>query len=90
MCIRDSTYTMRKGTRRDTCYVKLKYDKLLDTKKVRLVVQIRDAEDFLAGRTDYRTIIIWFHNILSKPPWWTSSAVSYTHLILMLVRLISM
>ncbi|HHU25501.1 MAG TPA: DUF4843 domain-containing protein [Bacteroidales bacterium] len=71
------TYTMRKGTRRDTCYVKLKYDKLLDTKKVRLVVQIRDAEDFLAGRTDYRTIIIWFHNILSKPPWWTSSVTSY-------------
>lgn len=68
---------MRAGRDRDTCYIKLKYNPILDTQKVRLVVEIKDSENFLAGRTEYRVAIIWFHNIIAQPKWWNSNVINY-------------
>jgi hypothetical protein len=67
---------MRAGRAIDTCYIKLKLTDLLNTTKVRLVIALQDSDDFLVGRTEYREAIIWFHNIIAKPAWWTSTVTS--------------
>ncbi|MDR2130874.1 MAG: DUF4843 domain-containing protein [Odoribacteraceae bacterium] len=67
---------MRAGRDIDTCYIKLKLADILNTTKVRLVIQLQPSEHFLPGRTEYREAIIWFHNIIAKPAWWTSTVTS--------------
>ena len=61
---------MPTGVGSATYHIKLKKTALLDETKVRLVVEIRDTKDFLAGQTEFRRAIIWFHNIFAKPRWW--------------------
>jgi hypothetical protein len=68
---------MRAGRAIDTCYIKLKMVDILNTQKVRLRIRVQDSENFLAGRTEYREAIIWFHNIIAKPAWWTANVTSY-------------
>ena len=68
---------MRAGYAFDTCWVKLKYDPILDIDKVRLVLKLTETDDFKVGRTECQEVIIWFHNLIAKPSWWTSSVTSY-------------
>ena len=71
------SYTMRQGLRIDTCFIKLIYNEILDNTKVRLVLRLEDSEDFLVKRPEFRIAIIWFHNVISKPKWWTSDVSEY-------------
>lgn len=64
---------MRAGRGIDTCWMTFKKTDLLNTTKVRLVVQLEESDDFLVGRTEYRVAIFWFHNIIAKPAWWDSN-----------------
>ena len=68
---------IKAGEVRDTCLITLKYTPLLDTEKIRLVINVANNENFSVGRTEYRAAVIWFHNIISQPQWWTGSVTSY-------------
>ena len=65
------------GAIKDTCYIKLKYSSKLDSDKVRVVIKLANNENFTEGESMYQVAIIWFHNIISQPDWWTSTVTSY-------------
>lgn len=70
-------FVFKAGTIKDTCYIKLKYSSKLDTDKVRIVIKLANNENFTKGESTYQVAIIWFHNIISQPDWWTSTVTSY-------------
>ncbi|HJF70715.1 MAG TPA: DUF4843 domain-containing protein [Butyricimonas virosa] len=70
-------YVFKAGAIKDTCYIKLKYSSKLDSDKVRVVIKLASNENFTEGENTYQVAIIWFHNIISKPDWWTSTVTSY-------------
>lgn len=70
-------FTFRPESQVDTFYVKLNYSSKLDNEKVRIVLELDETPDFKLGMTDSRVAIIWFHNNLVKPSWWSSSVSSY-------------
>ena len=70
-------FTFRPESQVDTFYVKLNYSSKLDNEKVRIVLELEGTPDFKLGMTDSRVAIIWFHNNLVKPSWWSSSVSSY-------------
>lgn len=70
-------FTFRPESQVDTFYVKLNYSSKLDNEKVRIVLELEETPDFKLGMTDSRVAIIWFHNNLVKPSWWSSSVSSY-------------
>lgn len=63
----------------DTAYIKLVKSDFLNTNKVRVVLEVVENGVFLPGRKDHRVSIVWFHNIISQPEWWTLE-VSATYL----------
>lgn len=70
-------FTFRPESQVDTFYVKLNYSSKLDDEKVRIVLELNETPDFKLGMTDSRVAIIWFHNNLVKPSWWSSSVSAY-------------
>lgn len=70
-------FTFRPESDVDTFYVRLNYSSKLDKEKVRVVLELDKTADFGLGMTDSRVAIIWFHNNIVKPGWWTSSVTSY-------------
>lgn len=70
-------FTFRPESQVDTFYVKLNYSSKLDNEKVRIVLELEETPDFKLGMTDSRVAIIWFHNNLVKPSWWSSSVSAY-------------
>ncbi len=70
-------FTFRPRSEVDTFYVKLNYSSKLDTEKFRIVLELDETPDFRLGMSDSRVAIIWFHNNLVKPGWWTSTVTSY-------------
>lgn len=70
-------FTFRPESEVDTFYVKLNYSSKLDKEKVRIVLELDETPDFRLGMTDSRVAIIWFHNNIVKPGWWSSSVTSY-------------
>lgn len=70
-------FTFRPQSEVDTFYVKLNYSSKLDNEKFRIVLELGETQGFKLGMTDSRVAIIWFHNNLVKPGWWTSSVSSY-------------
>lgn len=70
-------FTFRPESPVDTFYVKLNYSSKLDNEKVRIVLELEETPDFKLGMTDSRVAIIWFHNNLVKPSWWSSSVSAY-------------
>lgn len=70
-------FTFRPESEVDTFYVRLNYSPKLDKEKVRIVLELEETSDFKLGMTDSRVAIIWFHNNLVKPGWWTSTVSSY-------------
>lgn len=70
-------FTFRPESQVDTFYVKLSYSSKLDNEKVRIVLELEETPDFKLGMTDSRVAIIWFHNNLVKPSWWSSSVSAY-------------
>lgn len=65
------------GAIKDTCYIKLKYSSKLDANKVRVVIKLENNENFMEGESTNQVAIIWFHNIISQPDWWTAAVTSY-------------
>ena len=49
----------------------------MDSDKVRVVINLANTENFTEGECMYQVAIIWFHNIISQPDWWTSTVTSY-------------
>lgn len=49
----------------------------MDSDKVRVVIKLANNENFTEGESMYQVAIIWFHNIISQPDWWTSTVTSY-------------
>lgn len=70
-------FTFRPQSEVDTFYVRLNYSSKLDNEKFRIVLELEETPDFKLGMTDSRVAIIWFHNNLVKPGWWTSTVTSY-------------
>lgn len=70
-------FTFRPESQVDTFYVKLNYSSKLDNEKVRIVLELEETSNFKLGMTDSRVAIIWFHNNLVKPSWWSSSVSAY-------------
>ncbi len=70
-------FTFHPESQVDTFYVKLNYSSKLDNEKVRIVLELEETPDFKLGMTDSRVAIIWFHNNLVKPSWWSSSVSAY-------------
>lgn len=70
-------FIFRPESQVDTFYVKLSYSSKLDNEKVRIVLELEETPDFKLGMTDSRVAIIWFHNNLVKPSWWSSSVSAY-------------
>lgn len=70
-------FTFRPESQVDTFYVKLNYSSKLDNEKVRIVLELEETPDFKLGMTDSMVAIIWFHNNLVKPSWWSSSVSAY-------------
>ena len=70
-------FVFKAGAVNDTCYIKLKYSSKLDANKVRIVIRLASNENFTEGESTYRVAVIWFHNIISQPNWWTSTVTSY-------------
>lgn len=72
-----TNFIFKGGATSDTCYVKLHYSSKLDDSKVRIVLQLESQNNFESGPSAYQTAVIWFHNNIVKPNWWTSSVTSY-------------
>lgn len=60
----------RKGVLEDTSYLLLKKTTLLDTKEVRLVVDIVENEILHPGQSIYTRKVIRFSSLVSQPLWW--------------------
>lgn len=71
------TFTFRPESAVDTFYVRLNYSSKLDHEKFRIVLELEDTDDFKLGMTESRVAIIWFHNNIVRPDWWTSAVSSY-------------
>jgi len=67
----------RVGHRYDTVWITLKKAEILNTQKFRLQVRVVDGETIKPGRADCRDFVIWFHNMMAKPSWWSSTVTNY-------------
>lgn len=70
-------YIFRGGIERDTIYVRFNYSPKLDDEKIRLVIRLDSNENFSQGPSTNIVAVIWVHNNIVKPAWWTSSVSSY-------------
>ncbi|MCF0176465.1 MAG: DUF4843 domain-containing protein [Bacteroidales bacterium] len=71
------TFTFKASQAVDTAFIKLNYSSILDTEPLRLVLEIEESNDFRKGEQERLVSVIWFHNQLVKPDWWTSTVSSY-------------
>ena len=71
------SFTFRPESDVDTFYVRLNYSSRLDSEKLRIVLELENTSDFKLGMTSSRVAVIWFHNNIVKPGWWTSTVSSY-------------
>ena len=65
-------FVFRKKSAVDTFYVQLHYSEKLDTEKVKVSLKIEANEFFKEGIEDNLKAVIWFHNNLVKPAWWST------------------
>lgn len=60
----------RKDRLEDTAHLLLKKTALLDTKEVRLVIDIMENEVLKPGQSQYTRKVIRFSSLVSQPLWW--------------------
>lgn len=66
----ESKVTFRKDVLEDETFLILKKTALLDTREVRLVIDIIGNEELQPGQSIYTRKVIRFSSLISKPLWW--------------------